>query len=1090
MSRIFARIRGLLLFLAFSVACPGATVADDIDAYVAGAGRSGVYVHVVMDVGDTSLDRALCTFGVDCGPPFTTERAHQHLGDMYHDGEAVTAPGLFRAVLAAVIDEPQFNALQLSLLISNHQANPADGLRAGMGGGTVLRGYGRLQEQRGEFLRTLKSIPNTAVPNSHELQPRETYLEWLRYISGGDVLLGQNTRGNFGQADPLPDYDADIIAGGRYLAPFREPQSCPTLYSILFTQGASLYDDDLDSEIATQLPLPGQSSFEQLLAYLHDSSTDLLPQQLGAVSLQRTWVITSRDRPGRAAQQAAAGGGALLYIDEPRRLQSELTQALTGAMDAGRHPVEPVFVEDTFSVGHVLNDVFLPLYSPMASSDWPGNLKKLQLQPRPQQAAGGQAARVGQLVDAQGLPAIETSGEYKGQLRFDALTFWTDVASLAPGDGTAVPLRSDGRVVARGGAGQKIDGVASYAADPDGVVQYFIGDTNSDPRIGAYGPRQLFVEPVAGHAFEPLDANAATVSALRPLLDPVGDRSDDELHEVIRWARGQDVEQGSPAARHWLLGAILHSRPLALNYGATPGYSRSNPNIRLLFGSGDGIFHIVENTDNRGRHTGRELFGFYPRDTLASVSMPRDVRTNPMQRHYGVDGAPVVLKNDRNHDGTLDHSDADTAWVYFGLRRGGSSYFALDVSDPDAVPSLMWKISPTRGGDFDALGLTFSTPVVGKVNFSGVPEDVVIFAGGYHGGWDESLAGRIGKDLGADDDTVGNAIYIVNALSGELIWKAESGTTGSRSNSHYEHAGLVDSIPSTVSALVTPAGVIHRLYVGDTGGAVWRVDLPPNDGADDDHRRDHWFITKLADLGSDAGESGGTARDDRRFFHAPDIVRSYDAIGDFDGVLIQSGDRENPNETSVENALFYIKDRQVESGSALAREENSQPLPAGRFRRDDLQDRTDCVSGEQQEMTGENANTCATGVSANGWQVSFEVPGEKGLSSPLIDGGRVFASTFVPGDATACPPAPGRGRLHVLQLVDGSAVANELRSYELGEGIPAAAEVVGDLLLLPAGGADLYDLDGDGTRDNANMLPSLAGKLYRTWWREPGVDPL
>ena len=210
----------------------------------------------------------------------------------------------------------------------------------------------------------------------------------------------------------------------------------------------------------------------------------------------------------------------------------------------------------------------------------------------------------------------------------------------------------------------------------------------------------------------------------------------------------------------------------------------------------------------------------------------------------------------------------------------------------------------------------------------------VWLGGGYHGGWNEDYSARVGKDAGAADDRVGNAIYIVDARTGELVWKAESGTTGAASNTHYEHAGLVDSMPSPVSAMLTPDGVIHRLYVGDTGGAIWRVDLPPGAGGNDNHRMQHWFITKLADLGADAAEPGGSAADDRRFFHAPDIVRSFDASGDFDGVLIQSGDPQRYHEV---NEAFHAS---IYAGShnsylaemTLATRVRVQPFRRAQFR--------------------------------------------------------------------------------------------------------------------------------------------------------------
>ena len=439
----------------------------------------------------------------------------------------------------------------------------------------------------------------------------------------------------------------------------------------------------------------------------------------------------------------------------------------------------------------------------------------------------------------------------------------------------------------------------------------------------------------------------------------------------------------------------------------------------------------------------------------------------------------MVFTNDVNKDGNLLHSDGDKAYVIFGLRRGGNSYYALDVSDPDNT-YLLWKISQTVGGNFDELGMTFSTPVMGQMEIGGVKTDVAIFAGGYNGGWNSDYTARIGKDLNDNNDSVGNAIYIVNVHTGALIWKAVNGTTATSTNSHYEHAGMVDSIPSNVSVLRNLKGLIHRVYVGDTGGSIWRVDLPADDGSNSNFRRDNWFITKLADLGTD-----GTTTD-RRFFHQPDIVQTFDSAGDFDGLLIESGDRADPNETSVENYLFYIKDRKTSSGDATVKAENSVSNPPGRYVFDHslsngLADQTNCVTGLEVD--------CNVSL-INGWKVKLARSGEKGLSAPLTDAGRVFFTTFIPGSAGTCAPSEGDGSIYVVNLADGTAAANSQRYYDIGPGIPPGALLIGDVILLPGGGIDLYDIDGDGNRDNSNLPESLARKFYQIYWREPGIDQL
>ena len=59
---------------------------------------------------------------------------------------------------------------------------------------------------------------------------------------------------------------------------------------------------------------------------------------------------------------------------------------------------------------------------------------------------------------------------------------------------------------------------------------------------------------------------------------------------------------------------------------------------------------------------------------------------------YVGDASPVVQINDANLNGIVDGTD--TVWLYFGLRRGGRAYYALDITNVDA-PRFMWKITPT-----------------------------------------------------------------------------------------------------------------------------------------------------------------------------------------------------------------------------------------------------------------------------------------------------------------------------------------------------------------------------------------------------------
>ena len=727
-------------------------------------------------------------------------------------------------------------------------------------------------------------------------------------------------------------------------------------------------------------------------------------------------------------------GGVTLSAADPAALRRGLQEILLGLVSRRGSLVSAVGPLVGGDPGGLPRDLYLGMFEARPRIGWRGNLKKLKLvaSGTPEAAAGlgdGPTA-LATVVDSQGGYGFEQEGPLRGQIDARAATFWTNPDQLPP----AVPggderAAGDGAAVARGGAGQNIPGLGASADS--------VGDVNGP------GSRQLFTEAVSGSVLLPLNADLATAHELGPWLgteDPL------EALALLRWARGWEDYEGPPRPREWLLGEVLHSRPLGINYGAVgAGYSVANPNIRVLFGSGDGFLRVLENTDAEGGESGRELYGFMPRELLGNLRLRREGALPASQLPYGVDGSPVALVKDRNGDGNLRAEEGDEVLVFFGLRRGGHSYYALDISDPARPPRLQWVISRTEGGDFDELGLSYSTPLLGKVKFGGASRDVLIFGGGY-------------QDRG-------NAVYIVDARSGELVWKAARGSTAARSNRHYAHDELRDSIPADLAGLTDAAGYIHRLYVGDTGGRIWRIDLPPGHTDDANHRAEHWSITLFAEL-------GGPGADGRSFFHAPELVQTRSEQGQMvDGVLVSSGNRADPAVTGVANFHFYLKDYRSSSGDPGLRER--PPI-----RITDLDDQTAC---------GGTDGSCPERL-IHGWKIALMAPGEKGLAKPVVDAGRVFMSSFTPsGDS--CADTPGEGKLYVVALADGSALLGDRRDHALGDGIPGEILRIGDYLLLPSGGPDA------GVDNGETLLPgplqrSLAPRLLQIYWRQPGIDRL
>lgn len=348
---------------------------------------------------------------------------------------------------------------------------------------------------------------------------------------------------------------------------------------------------------------------------------------------------------------------------------------------------------------------------------------------------------------------------------------------------------------------------------------------------------------------------------------------------------------------------------------------------------------------------------------------------------------------------------------------------------------------------------------------------------------------------GADDSQAqaANALYIINARTRQLIWKAIQGATGRQSDSHYEHAALEHGIVAPVVAVSDARGLATRLYVGDLGGNVWRVDLRAQRGPGDPLDGHGWFITRLASLGEDG--SGADAGDNRRFVHAVDVVRAVDFFGPFDGVLIASGSSRPAAGAAATNYLFYLKDRQVYADNAAVRAENQLPYPAGRIRFGDLPLAGTCALGAPLAA---QASLCQGEPSAPGWKMPLANPGEQSVSAPLVEGGRVFLSTFTPaegGDDSGdnpglCDPPEGEGGLYVVQLLNAESVAGNPRRFDLGAGIPPATKAEGTFLAVPAEAIEWAEPGQLASQGATQFLPRWATRLLDLYWAEHGVDVL
>jgi type IV pilus assembly protein PilY1 len=803
----------------------------------------------------------------------------------------------------------------------------------------------------------------------------ESMYEAYNYLAGNDLVYGNSAESG---SDSRGVYDVlakDTLAespAGTYVSPNSD---CAYTYIILMTDGYPLSDTGANGSIKT---MTGASSCDSFQDYYGDNTENCMPEladYMATTDLDGdttngdqygiTYTIGFQTDQELLRLTAEKGKGEYYTANDAQQLTEAFQGALVGILSRETTFTSPAVAVDTFTRTQSRDEVFYAMFEPEATIDWKGNIKKLKLEI---------TTSTTELVDANGAAALdETSGDIKST----AVTFW----------GTS----QDGGSVDRGGVGALL-----AARDP--------------------ATRTIYTNTGSGGAFQAFNNTNITATAMgvadnAALYSLFGASNATAFNQQVAWAQGFDAydSDGDTTVnepRDWILGDILHSQPLVLNYGARGSFTVNNPELRLLVGSNSGFVHMFGNND------GQEDWAFFPKE-LASILPLRRRNALSNDHVYGMDLTPVAYTKDMNGDGTLDYNASDKVWVFLGMRRGGSAYYALDLSNPDS-PSFKWRIGAGDSG-FGELGQTWSEPVVTRIpgyrDTNGIPKPVLIFGAGYDTGKDASGVGSA--------DSAGRGIFIVDADTGALVWSV---TPAANSTTNLSESGLVHSVPGDISTLDSNGdSLTDRIYFGDTGGNVWRVDLPGNTLPTSS--QDTWQINKLGAF------NGATEATDRRFFNAPDIVRIRVDGQAVDAVIIGSGDRTNPNATDVDNRVYVIRDLAVIPYSTARPTSTECADP-------DLNDFRCSLPLSDSDLYDVTDNTINTGTDteiaaalealrlANGWRFDLVNAGEKNLAKTLTINGKVFVNTFTPSnlvsDINVCEPQAGTGLMYIIDLYDVS----------------------------------------------------------------------
>ncbi|MDP6994203.1 MAG: PilC/PilY family type IV pilus protein, partial [Woeseiaceae bacterium] len=795
----------------------------------------------------------------------------------------------------------------------------------------------------------------------------EVMYEAHQYFTGGDIEYGTG----FSHESVPGSRVGGSSSSDRYQTPIEF--ACQKNYIIYLTDGEPTRDTGAESKIeglpnfgqyaGTSACLDGDSAangrsgicLDEMAAYMQNKDISPLYGEQNVT----TYTIGFTVDLELLADTAEKGGGDYHLADDTTSLTSALTKITVSILDDAATFTAPSVPVNAFNRTQNLKDVFVSVFNPSSTVHWPGNMKKYRL-------VGGQ------LIDANGALAVDP---VTGFFRDGSQSFWSD----EPDDDRA----------ADGGAA----GELPYWGDRLLFTNIAGGDLNSSAnRVwpGTAGLDESFMGVPATQ-----DPNYYNLW---------------EIEKLLFWMNGRDVfdddDDDDNVDTRNVMGDPLHVKPVPVIYGGTA----DSPDMVVYTATNDGYLHAIDPSD------GSELWAFVP-DRLLPLMYNQYLDQPTTTRTYGLDGEikHVVL----NDDGKGGITGSERAILLFGMRRGGDSMFALDVTDR-YDPQLLWEVDSETEG-FEDMGQTWSTAQVGEVNVGGTARDVAIFAGGY--------------DTGQDDDdyttdSQGNAIFMVDLISGQLIWSG-----GATDDHDLELDEMEHSIPAPVTLLdVNNDGYSYRMYVGDMGGRLWRFDIYNGESVDD---LVHGGV--IASL-------GGAADDDdqenlRRFYNQVDVVDVIRKEYRYLALNVGSGYRAHPLDRDIEEQFFSVRDYDV--FPQMHTDDYGEPV--------EIAELVDITSLPSVRLDSDD----------KGWRLRMEkAPGEKIMNRSVTFQNTLYFTSFAPGTgANACTAAPGQNRLYKIDLLSGGPVAN------LDESVDEDLDEDDRSLTLKQGGiapgVEIFFTDGD-----------------------------